>query len=126
MNDSKATLFSFGYKYGPPTDINFLVDVRFLPNPYYDEDLRPYSGLQQAVADYVLNNQQADRFISAVSPLLTVLNEESGSEIRIAVGCTGGRHRSVAIVEHLRKVLENRGGVVETFHRDIDNDSVSG
>ena len=95
-------LFSFGFKHGVPVDANLLFDIRFLPNPYWQEDLRPKSGLEKVVSTYVVDSAQGSKFLQLIVPLLFSVAEgmaQTGRELRIGIGCTGGRHRSVAVVE---------------------------
>ena len=118
----RILLFSFGFKHGVPVDANLLFDVRFLPNPYWQEDLRPQSGLQDEVSSYVVDSDQGREFLNLLEPLL--LNIAAGMDgkrdLRIGVGCTGGRHRSVAVVESLaRKLSAGSDFLVRAFHRDI-------
>lgn len=116
-------LFSFGFKHDQP-DADTVFDVRFLPNPYYVPELSPHTGLDPDVADYVLATPVADEFFRHLEPLLLFFiqsHAEAGKDgLRIAIGCTGGRHRSVAVVEKVRNIIENEGLKVNTFHRDID------
>ncbi|MEJ2136187.1 MAG: RNase adapter RapZ [Desulfofustis sp.] len=117
-------LFSFGFKHGVPVDANLLFDIRFLPNPYWQEDLRPKSGLEKVVSTYVVDSAQGSKFLQLLVPLLFSVAEgmaQTGRELRIGIGCTGGRHRSVAVVEALAEKLgtDNRFKV-QPFHRDID------
>jgi UPF0042 nucleotide-binding protein len=117
-------LFSFGFKHGVPVDANLLFDIRFLPNPYWQEDLRPKSGLEKVVSTYVVGSAQGSKFLQLLVPLLFSVAEgmaQTGRELRIGIGCTGGRHRSVAVVEALAEKLgtDNRFKV-QPFHRDID------
>lgn len=120
------TLFSFGYKFGLPEDMNLLWDVRFLPNPYWVESLRPRNGRERDVAAYAIDNTAGRKFLQLVEPLLLFLIEQQTqnpkSEFAIAVGCTGGRHRSVAVVEALRAILEKQPVELTVFHRDIDKE----
>ncbi len=119
-------LNSFGFKYGVPVDATFMLDVRFLPNPYWQKDLRPWSGLQQAVADYVLKSEQGASFLELLRPLVLfwATAESNGAKIlRLAIGCTGGRHRSVAIVEHLQSYLADQGLNPTVLHRDLHRDT---
>lgn len=121
----RILLFSFGFKHGVPVDANLLFDVRFLPNPYWQEDLRSKSGLQDEVSSYVVDSDQGREFLSLLEPLL--LNIAAGMDgkrdLRIGVGCTGGRHRSVAVVESLaRKLSTGSDFLVRAFHRDIHKD----
>lgn len=129
----RLVLFSFGFKHGAPADAQMMFDVRFLPNPYWQEDLRPMSGHDQAVSSYVIDSKAGREFQDLVKPLLVFLIRESianeQSDLRLAVGCTGGRHRSVAVVEaladDLRKGLQRElhpdaDLQITIFHRDID------
>ncbi|MFM8482670.1 MAG: RNase adapter RapZ, partial [Actinomycetota bacterium] len=113
---------SFGYKYGLPIDADIVMDVRFLPNPHWDETLRPLVGLDQPVRDHVLGFDNAQQFLEHFATLLeSVLpqyNAEGKSYLTIAIGCTGGRHRSVAIAEELAARLRQSGQPVRTSHRD--------
>lgn len=123
----KFVIYSFGYKYGPPSDVNLLIDVRMLPNPYWEETLRPFTGKEKAVADYVLESASGKEFISYLMPLCDFFLRENiakqSHSWTIAIGCTGGRHRSVAIVEQLAQQFSGANLEVITFHRDIDKDS---
>ncbi|MFM8381730.1 MAG: RNase adapter RapZ [Actinomycetota bacterium] len=114
---------SFGYKYGLPIDADIVMDVRFLPNPHWDETLRPLVGLDQPVRDHVLGFDNAQQFLEHFATLLeSVLpqyNAEGKSYLTIAIGCTGGRHRSVAIAEELAARLRQSGQPVRTSHRDL-------
>lgn len=121
----KIRLFSFGFKYGCP-EANMLLDVRFLPNPYWVPELKAQSGLEEAVAAYVVESQAGKEFLARVEPLLAFMLEshrQAGrEEFSCAVGCTGGRHRSVAITEQLRRFLAKtvNNNELELFHRDIE------
>jgi len=119
-----VSLVSFGYKYGLPTDADLAFDCRFLPNPFFVEELRPKTGLDQAVADYVLDRDDTQEFLQHVGRLLEFAlpryQREGKSYLTIAVGCTGGRHRSVALVEALRRQLEAAGVRVLVRHRDVE------
>ncbi len=116
----RVSLVSFGYTYGIPRDVDLVFDCRFLPNPYWIEELRPLTGLDQPVADYVLDQEPAQHFLSDVVGLLSwqipAFALEGKSYLSIAIGCTGGRHRSVAIAEEIRRRLDLEHAV---FHRDI-------
>jgi RNase adapter protein RapZ len=120
------TLFSFGFKYGLPGDINLLWDVRFLPNPYWVETLRLQTGLEKAVSDYVLKSEEGREFLRLIEPLVLFLVEKNilakREELHLAVGCTGGRHRSVAVTEALREILQRQPVELNVFHRDIEKD----
>ncbi len=119
-------LFSFGYKYGCPEESNFLLDVRCLPNPYWDERLRPYTGLEPEVAGYVLKSVPGEELLLQLESLLSLwVAQQAASgkkKLCIAIGCTGGRHRSVAVVEALAASLQKEGFSISHFHRDIDKD----
>ena len=117
-----VTLMSFGYKHGIPLEADLVLDVRFLPNPYYDPALKPLTGLDEAVADYVLQNVEAEEFLKRVSALLEYLlplyTREGKTGLTVAIGCTGGQHRSVAVTEALTKALQKREVNAESHHRD--------
>jgi UPF0042 nucleotide-binding protein len=120
-------VYSFGFKNGTPVDANLLIDVRFLPNPYWQQQLRPKSGLQPEVSAYVLESDQGQEFLAVLTPLLLCTARQSAAagkqELRVAVGCTGGRHRSVAVVEFLAATLRRDADwQVLTQHRDIEKD----
>jgi UPF0042 nucleotide-binding protein len=116
-------LQSFGYRYGLPVGSDLVMDVRFLPNPHFIPDLRPQTGLSEMVRDYVLSQPGTReflvRFLSLLKFLLPEYRQEGKSYLTISVGCTGGHHRSVAIVEHLRKELQEPFTTLEVIHRDI-------
>jgi RNase adapter protein RapZ len=122
----RAEIFSFGFKYGPPDEVNLLCDLRFLPNPYWVEDLRSRTGLDPAVSEYVLQSPEGLEFFRYVEPLLLLYlrqYRDSGKELRIAIGCTGGRHRSVAVTERLASLTLAEGFILDVSHRDIDRDT---
>lgn len=119
-----VTLLSFGFKHGLPTDVDMVADMRFLPNPYWNEQLRPLSGEDDVVRDYVLEQEGAQEFLDAYSATLrTVLSgyqRENKRHSTVAIGCTGGRHRSVSIVRELAVRLKGEPGVaVRVQHRDL-------
>ena len=118
------TVTAFGYKYGLPMDADLVFDVRFLPNPYYVSELRPLSGFDREVYDYVLGSDGARRFMELAEPLLEFLlpryAEEGKYTLNIAVGCTGGRHRSVAVARAVSAVLSAAGVEAALNCRDID------
>jgi UPF0042 nucleotide-binding protein len=120
----QTTLLSFGYKHGLPTDVDIVLDCRFLPNPYWVDSLRPLTGQDPAVVAHVLGEEAAQQFLDRLDALLDVLLPEYVSEgkayLSIAFGCTGGRHRSVAIVEEVASRLRRRGIEATVKHRDID------
>ncbi len=118
------TFQSFGFKHGPPRDADLVFDVRFLPNPHYVPDLRPKTGLDPEVVAYVGREGKLERFYALLEPLLDFLvpqyEEEGKAHLSVAIGCTGGRHRSVTITEHLGARFGARDDVVvEIEHRDI-------
>jgi UPF0042 nucleotide-binding protein len=116
-------LTSFGYKYGVPADADLTIDVRFLPNPFFISELRDRSGNDSAVCDYVMNNEVAgkfrDKFFDLVSFLTPLYEQEGKSYLTICVGCTGGRHRSIAVVNRLQSFLSEKGYRVRVIHRDL-------
>ncbi|MDH2444408.1 RNase adapter RapZ [Amnibacterium sp. CER49] len=120
----RVTITSFGFKYGVPTDADMVADARFLPNPFWVPELRPLTGRDAQVRDYVLGQRGASEFVeryaAAVAPVLEGYQRENKSHATIAVGCTGGKHRSVALVERLAALLaEQPGVVVNVKHRDL-------
>jgi UPF0042 nucleotide-binding protein len=122
------TLLTFGFKNGPPRDADLTLDVRFLPNPHYVDELRPLTGLDQSVRDYVEAGTQAGEFYGRLLPLIEFLVPayvaEGKSHLTIAVGCTGGRHRSLTVVDRVRRELQSREDVVvRVKHRDLALDS---
>ena len=116
---------SFGFKHGLPLDADIVMDVRFLPNPYWVEQLRPLTGHDPAVRDYVIERAQTSEFLDSFDEMLKTVvpgyQAEGRSYLTIAIGCTGGRHRSVAIVEELASRLRARGLAVRTSHRDVSH-----
>lgn len=121
--DVKLTVESFGFKYGLPTDVDMVADVRFLPNPFWNEDLRPFTGRDAAVRDYVFAQEGAqeflDAYVTALKPVLAGYARENKRHATFAVGCTGGKHRSVAMVEELALRLAELPGIAVTVkHRD--------
>ncbi len=120
-----VTFTSFGHKHGPPRDADLAFDVRFLPNPHYDAELRPLTGFDQRIVEYVGRDGRLEEFYAHVVPLLEYLLPqyvtEGKAHLMIAIGCTGGRHRSVAIAEHLATHFRDRPEFfVEVAHRDVD------
>jgi RNase adapter protein RapZ len=117
-------LVSFGYKFGLPADADMVLDVRCLPNPFFVDELRPLSGLDAPVVGYLLESSETRGFLERSKILLDYLlplyEKEGKSYFTLAVGCTGGRHRSVAVVERFGTELRDRGYRVQTRHRDID------
>jgi len=119
------TLLTFGFKNGPPRDADLTLDVRFLPNPYYDKVLRPMTGMDEEVRAYVEQGTQAGEFYGRLLPLLEFLVPayvtEGKSHLTIAVGCTGGRHRSITVADRIRRDLAAREDVIiNVKHRDVE------
>jgi UPF0042 nucleotide-binding protein len=117
-------LTSFGYKYGIPHDSDIIFDVRFLPNPYFVNELRPRSGLESQIKDYVLRQQETgtflDRLCSLLDYALPLYEREGKTSLSLAIGCTGGRHRAVVLIEELRERLKRNKFPIHVKHRDID------
>ena len=115
---------SFGYKHGPAIDANLLFDVRFLPNPYFEPELREKTGFDPDVAEYVLERDETRSFMTHVESMLEFLipryTREGRAYLTIGVGCTGGRHRSVAIAEMLCAKLAAGGANAIVRHRDVE------
>ncbi|MEF9954569.1 MAG: RNase adapter RapZ [Clostridium sp.] len=123
-----VTLLSFGFKYGIPGDADLVFDVRFLPNPYYEEDLRTYTGNEKEVQNYVLQGGTAEAFLEKLYDMIEFLLphyvKEGKNQLVIAIGCTGGKHRSVTVTNMLYERLTAHKGIgLRMEHRDIDNDS---
>jgi UPF0042 nucleotide-binding protein len=122
----QTSVVSFGYKHGIPLDVDIVFDCRFLPNPFWIEELRPYSGLDEPVREWVLGQPESAAFLEKVDDLLSSILpafvREGKSYLTIAMGCTGGRHRSVALAEALADRLGGQEQVVSVFHRDIERD----
>ncbi len=118
------SLISCGFRHGTPASLELLFDVRFLPNPYFEESLRDGSGRDAAVAKYVLESERGAEFFvrldEFVRYLLPFYDEEGKAYVSIAIGCTGGRHRSVAFVEAIAERLRENGREVSVIHRDVD------
>jgi UPF0042 nucleotide-binding protein len=120
-----VTFLTFGFKHGTPGDADLAFDVRFLPNPHYESELRDLTGQDQAVIDYVEGSDGIREFYDRLTPLLDYLllayEHEGKAHLTVGVGCTGGRHRSVVIAEHLAGIYAERGDyLVDVVHRDID------
>jgi RNase adapter protein RapZ len=119
----RATVMSFGYKYGLPVDADLVVDCRFLPNPHWVPELRPFTGLNEEVAGYVFNQPGAKEFLDRYTELLQLIaagyRREGKRYVTVAVGCTGGKHRSVAMSERLAKRLSAEGVETVVVHRDM-------
>ena len=114
---------SFGFKHGLPMEADLVFDVRFLPNPYYVAELRPLTGLDQGVRDYVFSGGQTQEFLNRLGDFVTWLlpryEEEGKTALVIAIGCTGGHHRSVAIAHALTGIIGEKGYPVSESHRDL-------
>lgn len=127
-----VSIFSFGFKYGMPIDADLVMDVRFLPNPYYIESMRPLTGMDAAVRDYVLSKAVTENFLRKYSDLLIDIlpqyMKEGKKHLAIGIGCTGGQHRSVAIANELSNILKNaqknnsvlNGVEISIEHRDME------
>jgi UPF0042 nucleotide-binding protein len=117
-------LLSFGYKYQIPPEADLVFDIRFLPNPFFDPQLKGCTGLEEKVARYVLDNpitcQFLERLTGFMEFLLPLYQKEGKAYLTVALGCTGGKHRSVVIVNHLEGELRKKGFMVRTRHRDVD------
>jgi UPF0042 nucleotide-binding protein len=119
----RVTVLSFGFKYGIPVDADFVADMRFLPNPHWIPELRPGTGKDREVSDYVMAQDGAAEFLDAYVPVLEGVAEgylrEGKRFMTVAVGCTGGKHRSVAMAEEIARRLQDRGLVARAIHRDL-------
>lgn len=119
----RTSVTSFGFKHGTPLDVDIVMDVRFLPNPYWIDDLKSLDGLDPRITEFVLENEAASdffhRWLSLLEFLFPRYIKEGKTFLSIAVGCTGGRHRSVAVAEKTAKHFRDKGYVVTTNHRDI-------
>jgi len=119
-------ILSFGFKYGLPEESDLVFDVRFLPNPFYNAELKPMCGLDAAVREYVMSHDVSVRFMDSLFAMLNFMIphyiSEGKNQLIISIGCTGGRHRSVALSQELHKALSPHENPVEIHHRDIDKD----
>ncbi|HSN07050.1 MAG TPA: RNase adapter RapZ [Candidatus Angelobacter sp.] len=119
----RATVMSFGFKYGLPLDADIVNDVRFLPNPYWQSELRDLTGLDPAVSDYVTEMPEAREFLDRMASMLDLVSDgylrEGKRYVTVAIGCTGGKHRSVAMAENLAARLVKVGVEVLVVHRDL-------
>jgi UPF0042 nucleotide-binding protein len=119
----RATVLSFGFKYGLPMDADLVADVRFLPNPHWIPELRPHTGQDPDVRDYVMSQEGAGRFLDVYAELLRLVGagyqREGKRYLTLAIGCTGGKHRSVAMAEEIAKRLAGDGVQTTVAHRDI-------
>ena len=123
LDTMQISVVSFGYKHGLPLDVDLVFDVRFLPNPHWDENLRPMSGLDEPVRDFVMEQSLSAKFLDQLTGMLTLLlpayKSEGKSYLTVAIGCTGGRHRSVVIAEQLKQWLIQSSHNPRVTHRDI-------
>ena len=124
-DELRIDIVTFGFKYGIPLEADLVFDVRFLTNPYWDPQLKPLSGLEEPVRDFVLNQPAARRFLELVTELLELTvpayRAEGKEQLRVALGCTGGYHRSIALAEELRSRLAKMPGAsVAVFHRELE------
>ena len=119
----EVNVFSFGFKYGMPVEADLMIDVRFLPNPYYDPEMRNLTGLDEKVSDFVLGRPETERFLEAWKSLLDVVMPgyvaEGKPQLSIGVGCTGGQHRSVVMAVATARYLAGLGYHVSCTHRDL-------
>ena len=124
----KTTVISFGYKHGLPLDADIVLDVRFLPNPHWVEDLRPQAGLDEPVRKYVIAQDTTMDFLARARDLFAVLlpgyQQEGRHYLTVAIGCTGGRHRSVVLATELGALIEETGFRVKVIHRDVERPPV--
>ena len=122
---TRVTITSFGFKRGTPRDLDLLFDVRFLPNPHFVPELRPLTGLDRPIADYLEAEPEVgetlDRLVELLAYLLPRYERERKSYVTIGIGCTGGRHRSVYLAESIRRRLEDAGFDVCAEHRDVES-----
>jgi len=119
----QATILSFGFKYGIPVDADFVFDVRFLANPFWEEDLKKLTGLDKKVQDFVLKQEGAENFSKTIIELINVTTpgyvREGKKYVTVAIGCTGGQHRSVTIAEKVAQELKSNGAKVRVVNRDL-------
>ena len=117
------TLTSFGYKFGIPYDNDLIMDVRFLPNPFFVSELRDLSGNDESVHNYVMRNEVAEKFqkkfLSLINFLIPQYEKEGKTYLTLGVGCTGGQHRSVVVINSLKKILSKKGYLMRVVHRDL-------
>lgn len=123
LDAPRVALRSFGFKYGAPTDAHFVVDMRFLPNPFWVPELKPFNGRDARVRDYVLGQARAVEFLTCYAEMICDMTEryrrKGKDELMVAVGCTGGKHRSVVASEFLVMLLVERGLQASAAHRDL-------
>ena len=123
-----VTIMSFGFKFGIPQDADYVYDVRFMPNPYYEESLRKKTGNDPEVRQYVMESERSREFLEKLKDIMSMtvnefVNNEDRHQVVIAIGCTGGRHRSVTIANELHEAMSDLPYSVRVFHRDIANDT---
>lgn len=126
-----VTILSFGFKYGIPADADLVFDVRFLPNPYYHDELRPFTGMDKAVSDFVLGFEESDLFLNKLEDMLAFLIpnyiSEGKNQLVVAIGCTGGKHRSVTLAKALfDRMIRYEDYGFKLDHRDLGKDSARG
>ena len=118
---------SFGYKRGVPVDADFVLDIRFMPNPFYIDELRALSGMDAPVQEYVLSQKLVPEFFNGIESMLAQMIplyiEQDMHILRVCFGCTGGRHRSVAAAEEMAKRFVKRGMDVRVYHRDLSSEA---
>lgn len=124
-NNLMVSIMSFGFKHGIPVDADLVFDVRFLPNPFYVEELKTKTGLDKEVRDFVMQYEEAGVFLDKVTDLLQFLIpnyiKEGKYSLVVAIGCTGGKHRSVTLADALYNRLEEKGGCgLKLYHRDVN------
>lgn len=128
FNNLMVTVLSFGFKYGIPVDADLVFDVRFLPNPYYFDEMRPLTGNDVLVHDYVMGFKEAEEFLAKLTDMINFLIPnyilEGKNRLVIGIGCTGGKHRSVTIANELFSRLEGNNFGVKVEHRDIELDAI--
>lgn len=124
------TIVSFGFKYGIPIDADLVFDVRFAPNPYYIQEMRPFTGNDAIVRDYVMQFEVTQEFLAKLQDMTSFLipnyKKEGKNQLVVAIGCTGGKHRSVTLANALYDFLQKKGHTVIRQHRDIEKDSKRG
>ena len=128
-NSLMVTVMSFGFKYGIPADADLVFDVRFLPNPFYIDELKHKTGNDKEVQDYVMNNEEATAFMDKLTDMIQFLIpnyvKEGKYRLVIAIGCTGGKHRSVTLANELFKRMRDTGNYgIKLYHRDVDSRTI--
>ena len=127
-DEMNISVLSFGFKYGMPLDADLVLDVRFLPNPFYIESMRHKSGMVAEVAAYIEEKPVTQEFLKRLDPMIEFLTpqyvREGKSQLVLAVGCTGGMHRSVFIAKHIFELLKKKGYAVNLEHRDLMKNDV--